>query len=123
MAMFVKLALLLITIRVFGSVHRKTIFSVYVLIGVIVAYYGSGVFIKVFVCWPIKAYWEKIRPSAWTRAPLSPQMPSSASSATSPFCCFPRRSRGRCNCRGRGGFASLVCWPLVGLLQRSVSIA
>jgi hypothetical protein len=58
MAMTVKLALLLIIVRVFGSVHKKTLIGVYVLIGVIVAYYVSGVFIKIFICWPIPAYWQ-----------------------------------------------------------------
>lgn len=56
--MTVKLALLLIIVRVFGSVHKKTLIGVYVLIGVIVAYYVSGVFIKIFICWPIPAYWQ-----------------------------------------------------------------
>lgn len=58
MAMTVKLALLLIIVRVFGSVHKKTVISVYILIGIIVLYYVSGVFIKIFICWPISAYWQ-----------------------------------------------------------------
>ena len=58
MAMTVKLALLLIIVRVFGSVHKKTLIGVYILIGIIVAYYVSGVFIKIFICWPIPAYWQ-----------------------------------------------------------------
>lgn len=58
MALTVKLALLVIIIRVFGQVHKKTLIGVYVLIGLLVAYYVSGWFIKVFVCWPIPAYWR-----------------------------------------------------------------
>ncbi|KAJ6437531.1 hypothetical protein O9K51_09737 [Purpureocillium lavendulum] len=45
-------------VRVFGSVHRKTFIGIYVLIGIITAYYFSGFFIKLFVCWPISAYWH-----------------------------------------------------------------
>lgn len=58
MAMAVKLALLLITARVFGAVHKKTLIGIYILIGIIVLYYVSGVFIKIFICWPIPAYWK-----------------------------------------------------------------
>ncbi|KID94841.1 PTH11-type GPCR, partial [Metarhizium majus ARSEF 297] len=58
MALAVKLALLVIIIRVFGSVHKKTLVGVHVLIGTLVAYYGSGFFIKLFICWPISAYWR-----------------------------------------------------------------
>ncbi|KFH46893.1 hypothetical protein ACRE_022690 [Hapsidospora chrysogenum ATCC 11550] len=58
MAMSVKLALLLIITRVFGAIHKKTRIGVYILIGIIVAYYTSGVFIKIFICWPIPAYWK-----------------------------------------------------------------
>ncbi|KAL6874600.1 hypothetical protein HDV57DRAFT_236791 [Trichoderma longibrachiatum] len=57
MAMTVKLALLVIIIRVFGSVHRRTLIGIYIFIGMIVAYYISGLFIKIFICWPISAYW------------------------------------------------------------------
>ncbi|EHK23197.1 uncharacterized protein TRIVIDRAFT_71185 [Trichoderma virens Gv29-8] len=57
MAMTVKLALLIIIIRVFGSVHRRTLIGIYIFIGMIVAYYVSGFFIKIFICWPISAYW------------------------------------------------------------------
>lgn len=58
MALTVKLALLVIIIRVFGAVHKKTLMGVYILIGLLVVYYVSGFFIKVFVCWPIPAYWR-----------------------------------------------------------------
>ncbi|KAL7948008.1 hypothetical protein V8C42DRAFT_316380 [Trichoderma barbatum] len=57
MAMTVKLALLIIIIRVFGSVHRRTLIGIYIFIGMMVAYYVSGLFIKIFICWPISAYW------------------------------------------------------------------
>lgn len=58
MAFTVKLALLVMIVRVFGSVHRKTLIGMYVLIAIIVAYYVSGFFIKLFICWPISAYWR-----------------------------------------------------------------
>ncbi|KAM0331412.1 hypothetical protein ACHAQA_003085 [Verticillium albo-atrum] len=58
MALTVKLALMLIIIRVFGSVHKKVMYGMYAFIGMIVTYYGLGIFIKIFVCWPITAYWR-----------------------------------------------------------------
>ncbi|OAA41677.1 integral membrane protein [Metarhizium rileyi] len=58
MTLAVKLALLVIIIRVFGVVHRKTLVGVYILIGLLTCYYVSGFFIKLFVCWPISAYWR-----------------------------------------------------------------
>lgn len=58
MALTVKLALLIIIIRVFGAVHRKTLIGVYILIGLLMVYYISGFFIKLFICWPISAYWR-----------------------------------------------------------------
>ncbi|KAF5011724.1 hypothetical protein FDECE_2184 [Fusarium decemcellulare] len=58
MALTVKLALLFIIIRVFGSVHKKTMIGIYIFIAMLVAYYVSGLFIKIFICWPISAYWR-----------------------------------------------------------------
>lgn len=58
MALTVKLALVTMIIRVFGAVHRKTRIGLYVFIGMIVAYYGSGIFIKIFICRPIPTYWR-----------------------------------------------------------------
>lgn len=58
MTLCVKLSLLLLIARVFGSVHKKTMWGIRILIGGIVAYYVSGVFIKIFICWPISAYWR-----------------------------------------------------------------
>lgn len=57
MALGVKLSLLFITIRVFGTVHRKTTIGIYIFIGMLVAYYVSGLFIKIFICKPISSYW------------------------------------------------------------------
>lgn len=57
MALNLKLALLVIIIRVFGAVHKKTLLGVYILIGFLTIYYVSGFFLKIFVCWPISAYW------------------------------------------------------------------
>ncbi|KAJ4246251.1 hypothetical protein NW762_013601 [Fusarium torreyae] len=58
MALGVKLSLLFIIIRVFGSVHKKTMIGIYVFIAMLVAYYVSGLFIKIFICKPISAYWH-----------------------------------------------------------------
>lgn len=58
MALFTKLALLLLIARVFGSVHKKTIFGIYLFMGMLVAYYVSGIIIKIRICWPIEAYWQ-----------------------------------------------------------------
>jgi hypothetical protein len=58
MALTVKLSLLFITTRVFGSVHKKTMIGINVFIGMLVAYYVSGFFIKLFICKPISAYWN-----------------------------------------------------------------
>lgn len=57
MALGVKLSLLFITIRVFGKVHKKTTIGIYIFIGMLVAYYVSGFFIKIFICRPINSYW------------------------------------------------------------------
>ncbi|KAJ9413348.1 hypothetical protein QL093DRAFT_2570059 [Fusarium oxysporum] len=45
-------------IRVFGDVHKETMIGIYIFIGMLVAYYVSGLFIKIFICWPISAYWK-----------------------------------------------------------------
>jgi hypothetical protein len=58
MALFVKIALLLLIARVFGSVHKKTILGIYVFMAMLVIYYTIGVIIKIRICWPISAYWE-----------------------------------------------------------------
>ncbi|KAM0245936.1 hypothetical protein ACHAP5_005087 [Fusarium lateritium] len=58
MALTVKLSLLFITTRVFGSVHKKTMIGINIFIGMLVAYYVSGFFIKLFICKPISAYWN-----------------------------------------------------------------
>lgn len=57
MTLFVKLALLIIIGRVFGPVHKKTNTGIWVFMGMLVAYYASGLVIKIRICWPISAYW------------------------------------------------------------------
>jgi hypothetical protein len=57
MALTVKLALVTLIIRVFGSVHKKTRIGLYLFVAMLVGYYGSGIFIKIFVCRPIPTYW------------------------------------------------------------------
>ncbi|KAK7740728.1 hypothetical protein SLS53_005196 [Cytospora paraplurivora] len=58
MAFTVKLALLLIIARVFGPVHKKTIFGIWVFMGLLAGYYFSALVVKIRICWPISAYWE-----------------------------------------------------------------
>ncbi|KAI1841097.1 hypothetical protein JX265_013198 [Neoarthrinium moseri] len=58
MALFCKLALLLLIARVFGSVYKKTIQGIYVFMGMLVAYYVAGLVIKIRICSPISAYWH-----------------------------------------------------------------
>ncbi|KAL1872377.1 hypothetical protein Daus18300_004347 [Diaporthe australafricana] len=58
MAFSVKMALLLIIARVFGSVHKKTIMGIYVFMGLLGGYYFSALVVKIRICWPIHAYWE-----------------------------------------------------------------
>ncbi|KAF5001167.1 hypothetical protein FGRMN_1191 [Fusarium graminum] len=58
MALTVKLSLLFITTRVFGAVHKKTMIGIHIFIGMLVIYYVSGFFIKLFICKPIHAYWN-----------------------------------------------------------------
>ncbi|KAM5528613.1 hypothetical protein FOXYSP1_19094 [Fusarium oxysporum f. sp. phaseoli] len=36
----------------------ETMIGIYIFIGMLVAYYVSGLFIKIFICWPISAYWK-----------------------------------------------------------------
>lgn len=57
MALFVKLALALMIIRVFGPVYKKTAIGVYAFIIMLILYYVSGLIIKIRICWPIEAYW------------------------------------------------------------------
>lgn len=57
MTLFVKLALLIIIARVFGAVHKKTVIGINILRAMLILYYGSGLIIKIRICWPIEAYW------------------------------------------------------------------
>jgi hypothetical protein len=57
MAFFVKLALLFIIARVF-SPYKKTVLFINVFIGVLFAYYASGLVLKARPCWPVSAYWH-----------------------------------------------------------------
>ncbi|KAM5528437.1 integral membrane protein [Fusarium oxysporum f. sp. phaseoli] len=42
-------------IRAFEDVHKESMTGIYIFIGMLVAYYVSGLFIKIFICWPISA--------------------------------------------------------------------
>ncbi|KAI9713726.1 MAG: hypothetical protein M1812_006564 [Candelaria pacifica] len=57
MAFFVKVALLTILTRVFAP-YRKTLILIYVLIGLLMAYYIPALITKIRICMPISAYWR-----------------------------------------------------------------
>ncbi|RYP12243.1 hypothetical protein DL765_007428 [Monosporascus sp. GIB2] len=58
MTLFVKIALLVLIARVFGSVHKKALYAIYSLLGLIVLYYVSGLIVKIRICQPVSAYWR-----------------------------------------------------------------
>ncbi|KAF2142702.1 uncharacterized protein K452DRAFT_307642 [Aplosporella prunicola CBS 121167] len=58
MALFVKLALLIITTRIFAP-YKKEVWGIYVVMGLLVIYYMIAWFIKIFMCTPISAYWKR----------------------------------------------------------------
>ncbi|KAJ6013833.1 hypothetical protein N7540_008424 [Penicillium herquei] len=55
-ALFVKISLITILIRVFQPYYRAMI-SLYTLLGIVIGYYTIITFIKIFICDPISAYW------------------------------------------------------------------
>ncbi|KAJ5731867.1 hypothetical protein N7493_003348 [Penicillium malachiteum] len=55
-ALFVKVSLITILIRVFQPYYRAMIL-LYALLGVVIGYYTIITFIKIFICDPISAYW------------------------------------------------------------------
>ena len=58
MAFFVKVALLFILIRVFAP-YKKTIKLIYLLLGLLLAYYIPALIIKIRICMPISTYWRR----------------------------------------------------------------
>lgn len=58
MALAVKLALVGIIIRIFGTVYSKTLMGIYIYIAILVAFYIPMMFLKRFSCKPISAYWR-----------------------------------------------------------------
>ncbi|KAK7178364.1 hypothetical protein PSPO01_15586 [Paraphaeosphaeria sporulosa] len=56
MTLSIKLSLLSLLIRIFAP-YRKRIYFIYVLAAVLIIYYTVAWFLKIFVCWPISAYW------------------------------------------------------------------
>ncbi|KAI9898014.1 hypothetical protein N3K66_006374 [Trichothecium roseum] len=57
MTLMVKISLLLIIARVFGGVHKQVKYGIWALLAINGLYYTSGLFIKIFICHPISAYW------------------------------------------------------------------
>ena len=57
MALFVKVALLYILIRVF-SPYKKKVIGIYIFLGILCVYYIIAEFIKIFMCNPVPAYWQ-----------------------------------------------------------------
>ncbi|KAJ5605593.1 hypothetical protein N7510_008374, partial [Penicillium lagena] len=56
-ALFVKSSLIYILIRVFHP-HHVGVISMYCLLGVVVCYYFIIMFVKIFTCVPVSAYWD-----------------------------------------------------------------
>ncbi|KAJ4118655.1 hypothetical protein NW765_017542 [Fusarium oxysporum] len=82
MALTVKLALLFIIIRVFGSVHKKTMIGIYIFIGMLVAYYVSGFLSKSSYVGLLVPIGKERQTNASIRAPSSRPMLLSVLSAT-----------------------------------------
>ncbi|KAH8701571.1 hypothetical protein BGW36DRAFT_423882 [Talaromyces proteolyticus] len=59
MALFVKVALLTLLARVFNA-SKKWRLAIYIVLGIVLAYYIPAFFIKVLICNPISAYWNGI---------------------------------------------------------------
>ncbi|KAI9766857.1 MAG: hypothetical protein M1835_007128 [Candelina submexicana] len=57
MAFFVKVALLTILTRVFAP-YRRTLILIYIIIGLLLAYYIPALITKIRICMPISAYWR-----------------------------------------------------------------
>lgn len=58
MVLSVKVALLALIVRIFGSIYRKTIVGIWVFISMISMYYIADLFVSIFICWPISAFWR-----------------------------------------------------------------
>ena len=58
MAFFVKVALLFILISVFAP-YKKTVKLIYLLLGLLLAYYIPALIIKIRICIPISTYWTR----------------------------------------------------------------
>ncbi|KND87241.1 hypothetical protein TOPH_08107 [Tolypocladium ophioglossoides CBS 100239] len=58
MALSVKLALLTLIVRIFGSVYHKVFIGVKIFLGILVVYYIADLCVKIFICWPIASYWD-----------------------------------------------------------------
>lgn len=59
-ALFVKVSLITILIRVFQPYYRAMV-SLYVLLAVTIGYYTIITFIKIFICNPVSAYWDEAK--------------------------------------------------------------
>lgn len=57
MALFVKVALLALLARVFKP-YRKWVIVIYVILGIVLAYYIPAFIIKARICSPVSAYWN-----------------------------------------------------------------
>ncbi|PGH12220.1 hypothetical protein AJ79_04400 [Helicocarpus griseus UAMH5409] len=64
MAFAVKVALLSIVIRIFSPDRRKVI-AIYVILGVLLAYYIPCLFMKIFACRPVSGYWLGVENGGW----------------------------------------------------------
>lgn len=58
MAFFVKVSLLFILVSVFAP-YKKTVKLIYLLLGLLLAYYIPALIIKIRICMPISTYWTR----------------------------------------------------------------
>ncbi|KAJ5815588.1 hypothetical protein N7474_007365, partial [Penicillium riverlandense] len=56
-ALFVKTSLIYILIRVFHPIYSGLI-ALYCLLGLVICYYFIIMFVKIFICHPVSAYWD-----------------------------------------------------------------
>ncbi len=58
MSLCIRIALLILIMRVFGAVHKRVLLWVYIFIAFMIVYYFASFLVKLFICWPIRAVWD-----------------------------------------------------------------
>ncbi|KAL4887883.1 hypothetical protein BDV59DRAFT_211781 [Aspergillus ambiguus] len=70
MEKFTNLTLLSLIIRIFQP-HAEKVAFVYGFTALIICYYIAIIFVKIFICWPIRAYWQDWRNAHTTQRCLN----------------------------------------------------